>query len=154
MPDLSGWEVARQLRAEPGLRTMKIVMVSANAHEYSPGGADYPHDGFVMKPVDLHVLLDCIAGLLGLQWIYEASSDSLEASGAALELPCHSRHHINDLYQLGRIGHVRGIQAKLRQIEADDPASKPFTTHLHALVANFDLKRFMNVLETMRNDDL
>ena len=49
--------------------------------------------------------------------------------------------------------HVRGIQAKLRQIEADDPASKPFTAHLHELVANFDLKRYMNVLETMRHDD-
>jgi CheY-like chemotaxis protein len=154
MPDLSGWEVARQLREQSALRAMKIVMVSANAHEYSPGGADYAHDGFVMKPVDLHVLLDCIAGLLGLQWIYEHNTDSQEASSTTFELPDHSRHHVNDLYQLGRIGHVRGIQAKLRQIEADDPASKPFTAHLQALVANFDLKRFMNVLETMRNDDL
>jgi hypothetical protein len=128
--------------------------VSANAHEYSPGGADYSHDGFVMKPVDLHVLLDCIAGLLGLRWIYEASTASQEDSGTVLELPSHSRHHINDLYQLGLIGHVRGIQAKLRQIEADDPASKPVTSHLQALVASFDLKRFMNVLETMRNDAL
>jgi CheY-like chemotaxis protein/anti-sigma regulatory factor (Ser/Thr protein kinase) len=153
MPDLSGWDVARQLREQAELHSMKIVMVSANAHEYSPGGADYAHDGFVMKPVDLHVLLECIAGLLGLQWAYE-SNDPLEVSSAACELPDGSRHHVNDLYQLGKIGHVRGIQAKLRQIEADDPASKPFTTHLQALVANFDLKRFMNVLETMRNDDL
>jgi len=154
MPDLSGWEVAKQLREQADPRSLKIVMVSANAHEYSPGGADYAHDGFVMKPVDLHVLLDCIAGLLGLQWTYESSGEPLDAIGAVGELPEGSRHHVNDLYQLGKIGHVRGIQAKLRQIEADDPASKPVTTHLQALVANFDLKRFMNVLETMRNDDL
>jgi nitrogen-specific signal transduction histidine kinase/DNA-binding NarL/FixJ family response regulator len=152
MPDLSGWEVARQLREQAELRSMKIVMVSANAHEYSPGGADYAHDSFVMKPVDLHVLLECITGLLGLQCTYEPEPQ--DAIGAVCELPAGSRHHVNDLYQLGKIGHVRGIQAKLRQIESDDPASKPFTTHLQALVANFDLKRFMNVLETMRNDDL
>ncbi|MBM0104793.1 response regulator [Steroidobacter sp. S1-65] len=153
MPDLSGWEVAKQLRECTSLGPMKIVMVSANAHEYSPGGPDYPHDGFVMKPVDMHALLDCIAGLLGLQWNYETGSDAAEELAEPCELPPDSRHHINDLYQLGRIGHVRGIQAKLRQIEADDPGSKAFTAHMQALVANFDLKRYMNVLETMRNDE-
>jgi hypothetical protein len=101
----------------------------------------------------MQLLLDTIANLLGLQWTYENTDDAVEEVGASCELPLHSRHHVNDLYQLGRIGHVRGIQAKLRQIEADDPASKPFTTHMQSLVANFDLKRYMNVLETLRNDD-
>jgi signal transduction histidine kinase/CheY-like chemotaxis protein len=154
MPDLSGWEVAKQLRETASLRSMKIVMVSANAHEYSPGGIDYTHDGFVMKPVDMRLLLECIGTLLGVQWTYQADGEAEEEVGAACELSLQSRHHINDLYQLGRIGHVRGIQAKLRQIEADDPASKAFTARLQALVANFDLKRYMNVLETLRNDDL
>lgn len=153
MPDQSGWEVARQFREDAALSSMKIVMVSANAHEYSPGGAEHPHDAFVMKPVDMRLLLDCMAGLLGLQWSYEDGGDAVEEVSAACELPRQSRHHINDLYQLGKIGHVRGIQAKLRQIEADDPASKAFTAQLQALVANFDLKRYMNVLETLRNDD-
>jgi CheY-like chemotaxis protein/anti-sigma regulatory factor (Ser/Thr protein kinase) len=152
MPDLSGWDVARQLREDVALAAMKIVMVSANAHEYGPGGAESSHDGFVMKPVDMQLLLDTIGNLLGLQWTYETEDDAEEV-GASCELPFHSRHHVNDLYQLGKIGHVRGIQAKLRQIEADDPASKAFTTHMQSLVANFDLKRYMNVLETLRNDD-
>ena len=67
-------------------------------------------------------------------------------------LPSHSRHHIDDLYQLGRIGHVRGIQAKLTEIEAEDPSNTPFAKHLRQLVANFDLKRYMNVLEAMRKN--
>ncbi len=46
-------------------------MVSANAHEYTPGGAGRVHDAFVMKPIDVQVLLDCVAALLGLKWIYE-----------------------------------------------------------------------------------
>jgi len=76
-----------------------------------------------------------------------------EEASATCTLSRRAWHHINDLYQLGKIGHVRGIQAKLRQIEADDPESRPFTARLQALVANFDLKRYMSVLETMRNDD-
>jgi signal transduction histidine kinase/CheY-like chemotaxis protein len=155
MPDLSGWEVAKRLRQEATLASMKIVMVSANAHEYSPGGEGAAHDGFVMKPFDMNALLDCIGGVLGLQWIHEeAAGDAVEEeANATCTLSRRSWHHINDLYQLGKIGHVRGIQAKLRQIEADDPDSRPFTARLQTLVANFDLKRYMNVLETMRNDD-
>ena len=63
-----------------------------------------------------------------------------------------SRHHLDDLYRLGRIGHVRGIEAKLRELELEDPANEAFAANLRALVSNFDLKRYMSVLETMRAD--
>ena len=36
LPDISGWEVAQQLRAMSELAQLKIMIVSANAHEYSP----------------------------------------------------------------------------------------------------------------------
>jgi len=96
-------------------------------------------------------MLECIAAQLNLEWVY----DGVPAAGLAREndlqgaLPEHSRHHVDDLYQLGLIGHVRGIQAKLREMEAD-PTNKPFATRMRTLVANFDLKRYMNVLEGMR----
>jgi CheY-like chemotaxis protein len=152
MPDMSGWELARQLRQIPDLSRLKIAMVSANAHEYSRGGGDGSvHDAFLMKPIDVQLLLDSIATLMGLSWLYEPSPETT-ATPAISDLAEHSRHHIDDLYQLGRIGHVRGIEAKLREIETEDPANKAFATRLRALVANFDLKRYMNVLETMRND--
>jgi hypothetical protein len=127
-------------------------MVSANAHEFHPGGEGSPHNAFIMKPVDMQAMLDCMGNLLGLTWTYEkaaAANADLAADNNAL--PSHSRHHLDDLYQLGRIGHVRGIQAKLRQMEDEDAANRPFATHLRGLVANFDLKRYMNVLEAMRN---
>ena len=59
------------------------------------------------------------------------------------------RRLADDLYQLGLIGHVRGIQAKLREMEAD-PANQAFAHQMRALVASFDLKRYMLVLEGMR----
>ncbi|MFL6550352.1 MAG: ATP-binding protein [Povalibacter sp.] len=151
LPDMTGWQIAAQLRERyPQLR---IVMVSANAHEFHPGGEGSPHNAFIMKPVDMQALLDCVGHLLGLKWTYDkvaaANSDTVADAGATL--PSHSRHHLDDLYQLGRIGHVRGIQAKLRQMEEEDAANRPFATRLRGLVANFDLKRYMNVLEAMRN---
>lgn len=150
MPDMSGWELATSLRRIADLQQLKIVVVSANAHEYSRGGDDGSlHDAFLMKPIDMHLMLDGIAGLLGITWQYE--TETTAPGEAASNLAGESRHHIDDLYQLGRIGHVRGIEAKLKEIEAENPANKPLAVHLRTLVGNFDLKRYMNLLETMRN---
>ena len=64
-----------------------------------------------------------------------------------------SRHHLDDLYRLGRIGHVRGIEAKLRELELEDPVNEDFAAHLRTLIAAFDLKRYTSVLEALRADD-
>jgi len=152
MPDLNGWEVVRQLRANAALRRLKVIMVSANAHEYRAGGEDQQHDAFVMKPVDVQLLLDRMGEVLGLKWIVETPSGATNAQHPVGVLPSSSRHHIDDLYQLGRIGHVRGIQAKLQEIESEDPSNRPFAMHMRGLVANFDLKRYMTVLEAMRKN--
>ena len=96
-------------------------------------------------------LLECLAAQLNLEWVYEGTPTAGPVRETDLQgsLPEHSRHHVDDLYQLGLIGHVRGIQAKLREMETD-PTNKPFATRMRTLVANFDLKRYMNVLEGMR----
>ena len=154
MPDMTGWDVAAGLRALEELRSARILMVSANAHEYSPGAdGNSPHNGFLMKPIDLQLVLERIGELLGIEWLFEppppvaaANEDSLAA------LPDNSHHHIEDLFRLGRIGHVRGIEAKLKEIETEDPTTAPFAAHLRTLVSNFDLKRYMSVLATLRKE--
>jgi CheY-like chemotaxis protein len=154
MPDMSGWSVVQALRADSRLENLKIMIVSANAHEYSPR-PDAQHDSFAMKPIQLQRLLEQIGVLLSLNWIY--APDAAETAGqrgaaAGGNLTCRSRHHLDDLYRLGRIGHVRGIEAKLRELELEDSANDAFAAHLRTLVSNFDLKRYMSVLENMRAD--
>jgi CheY-like chemotaxis protein len=150
MPGMTGWQVAEQLRALPGLERLRIVIVSANAHEFSPGGVEAHHDAFLIKPIDMQRMLECLALQLNLQWEYEAGAFPVRgAEHGGADLPVHSQHHVDDLYQLGLIGHVRGIQAKLREMETD-PTNKPFATRMRTLVANFDLKRYMTVLEGIR----
>jgi len=165
LPDMTGWEVAQALRRteefERGLESwseesathvLKIIIVSANAHEYRPGGdGGSHHDGFIMKPVELETLLTQIGDILHLQWIHEAAPPPTsevveplpEMSGASLQ-------HLDALYQLGRIGHVRGIEAKLREIEQQDAATSALAARLRTLISNFDLKRYMSVLEQLR----
>ena len=74
MPGMTGWQVAERLRAMPGLENLKIVIVSANAHEFSPGGAGATHDAFLIKPIDMQRMLECLAAQLNLEWVYEGAS--------------------------------------------------------------------------------
>ncbi|MGC3981170.1 MAG: ATP-binding protein [Steroidobacteraceae bacterium] len=152
MPDMKGWELAAKLRAVPELHAMKIIIVSANAHEYTAGGEGHVHDAFVMKPIDLQSLLECIGSLLRLKWVYDPAHAVDDAGDASATVPVGARHHLDDLYQLGRIGHVRGIQSKLQEIEAEHADNKRFVTQLRDLIGNFDLRRFMNTLEGMRKN--
>jgi signal transduction histidine kinase len=155
MPDVSGWDVVRQLRASPPLARMKIMICSANAHEYA-GGGDGSYDFFITKPVDLSLLLAQIGSLLDLQWIEQPATpapvpDTPASRSAGSRSPGErARHHLDDLYRLGRIGHVRGIEAKLRELELEDPSNEAVAAQLRTLVSRFDLKRYMNVLEAMR----
>jgi CheY-like chemotaxis protein len=153
MPDMTGWQLAKELRGVTELAAMKIIMVSANAQEFTPGGtSSHVHDAFVFKPIDLDALLDAVGKTLQLTWTREIVAELAGAGDSPATLPHQSRHHIDDLYQLGRIGHVRGIQSKLRAMAQEDPGNKPFATHLQKLVSNFDLKRYMSILEGMRKN--
>jgi hypothetical protein len=129
-------------------------MVSANAYEYSPGGGGGPlHDAFLIKPIDIDLLIECVRSLLHLEWIYDSpppESAALPAGHPVDQPPQQCLHHIGALYELGRIGHVRGIEAKLREMEAEHPANGPFAAQLRGFISNFDLKRYMTVLEAAR----
>jgi len=153
LPDMTGWDVVRALRAADNTeRSPRIAMVSANAHEYSPGGNGNPlHDAFLVKPIDIDLLLECVGSLLQLEWLYALPPAHPALSDNPLDKPpAQCLQHLGALYELGRIGHVRGIEAKLREIEAEHPANGPFAAQLRGFISNFDLKRYMTALEAMQ----
>jgi CheY-like chemotaxis protein len=153
MPDMTGWQVIEQLRRIPQSAAVRVLVVSANAHEYTPGGHDRAHDGFIMKPVDVALLLDAIRTVLKLTWHYSDDVPRSDPSQPAANVVAGTaRHHFDDLWQLGLIGHVRGIQAKLREIEADDPANRAFVTSLKTMVDGFQMGRYMATLKAIRED--
>ncbi|RYZ63346.1 MAG: response regulator, partial [Proteobacteria bacterium] len=152
LPDITGWNVVHELRTNEGGRALRVLMVSANAHEYSPGGGDYPHDGFVMKPVELAQLLEAVRSQLKLTWRHEPLVETPSSSSVAHGIADASRRHLEDLYQLGLIGHVRGIQAKLSEVESEDRTNRPLVEELRGLVQRFEMKRYMATLEALRAD--
>jgi signal transduction histidine kinase/DNA-binding NarL/FixJ family response regulator len=110
MPGRSGWEVAAQLRADFG-KSLRIVMVSANAHEYCAGGdGESHHDAFLSKPVDFDALLDTVGRQLGIDWVVASDGRDLrEESQPSGSLPPAAEPYLVRLRQHDKTGHVRAI---------------------------------------------
>jgi signal transduction histidine kinase/DNA-binding NarL/FixJ family response regulator len=153
LPDMTGWDVMRQLRAVPALAGVRILVVSANAHEYSPDSDATLHNGFVVKPVEVSALLAELQRQLRLEWTYAVEQVSPAANlQVSTELVGKVARHLEDLWQLGLIGHVRGIQARLRDFEQQEPQAKPLVEALRAMVENFDMKRYMSTIKGLREN--
>jgi CheY-like chemotaxis protein len=157
MPGMSGWQVAHRLREsrrqEPGRGA--IVMVSANATDLQRAPAAHDvHHGQLVKPIVVAALLDTIGRLLGLEWTADRPDTAADAPESntvpdfsAAELPPHRR--IAELRQLGHIGYVRGIHAKLDEIETETPAAVAFVSRMRSLVQGLEMHRYMSILEAV-----
>jgi CheY-like chemotaxis protein len=141
MPDMNGWEVARRLRERT--QAIPIIIVSANADEQMQTHA-FEDTTFVTKPIEVNHLLASIRDALGLDWVYDA--ESAPKLGDSIPLPM---QHLADLHRLGKIGYVRGIEAKLDEITGTSPEHSSIIAELRGLVRNFELKQYMARLENL-----
>ncbi len=153
LPDMTGWDILRGLRADASMQRLRVLIVSANAHEYLPGSEQALHDGFLMKPVDHELLLAALQAQLYLQWEY--SGDVIAAQGRvelAPELLARIEQHLEDLWQLGQIGHVRGIQARLREFESAEPEAGSLARALRSMIDRFDMQGYMTTIRELREN--
>ena len=154
MGGMSGWELAEALRTVHG-PALRIVMISANAHEFAAGGdGASAHNGFVMKPVELEMLLDVLAVQLKLAWITDGAGAPADEHPPALPLrPLPgAAPYLAELRRLGKMGHVRAIGAKLDEMERELPASEGLVETLRSRVRAFDLKTYLKMLDGVTHD--
>ncbi|WP_298398028.1 ATP-binding protein [Sphingobium sp.] len=152
MPGESGWDVCRALRETLG-GAVRIIMVSANAHEYHRGGdGRAAHDMFLMKPVDLDALLDAIADQLHIRWTGDAPPTPPVTSedDVLTPLPEEAVPILADIEQKAIIGHVRGIEASIRALEQAVPTAQPLARRLLAHLDRFDLKGLIRTIRAAR----
>jgi signal transduction histidine kinase/ActR/RegA family two-component response regulator len=152
MAGMDGWTVAETLRAN-GHRQARILMVSASALEAhgTPLAQPY-HDGYLMKPIDIPRLLETIRQLLKIEWNYDTDQ---------VITPCWRPEtgsrppvkHVEELIGLGQIGHIKGIQVKLDEIDSGYPEHADFVSQMRILVDRFDLDQFMANLKTLHSYD-
>lgn len=152
MPGMSGWQLAKQLR-ETGYQ-LPIIMVSADASE----GKDLPshhlteitplHDAYVIKPVRINLLLDHIGRLLNLNWCYEQNNTETQTPSSlisTMELP--DDQHLDDIAHFAAIGHKKGLQEKIQELEQSGAAHPAFLQELKKLTANFQFEKVLALVE-------
>ena len=66
LPDMEGWDVCRQLKADAALRAIPVVMVSGNRFGAADRvrGLEAGADDFLVKPFDLTEMLLRIENIL------------------------------------------------------------------------------------------
>jgi CheY-like chemotaxis protein len=151
MPGIIGWQLAKQLRNAS--YHSPIIMVSADASE----GKNLPahdgteiaplHDAYVIKPVRINLLLDHIGRLLNLVWCYEkqqAITPEPQLIGL-LELP--TDNHLDDIAHLAAIGHKKGLQEKIQELEKNGAGHPVFIQELKKLTTNFQFEKILALVD-------
>jgi len=150
----SGWDIAARLRRRHGA-LLKIVMLSGEAPDSAARRDDGPaNNTFVMKPFDFTVLLDVIAGELGLEWL-RAGSAVLPSASADAAVPSFPvgivpdlARHCSEIERLVRIGHVRAIEAEIDALAALAPETAPLADRMRVTLDSFDLKALAQLAKT------
>jgi CheY-like chemotaxis protein len=148
MPGMSGWDLVAALRdrgvAEP------IVMLSANIGDGAgPASSDAGHSDALAKPFDLSQLLDKISAHLALDWTYAEGAAPKQAAKKKLKTP--GVEHLRELANLGQIGHIRGIEAKLNEL-AGNPDNEPLVAALRGHMESFDFDSYAELIERVGHE--
>lgn len=89
MPLLGGWETAKLLRQNK-ITNVPIIIISADANErmINPE-TDVLNEDFLVKPVDLNLLLNKIGDKLGLSWLHqhEQNPEQEQAADQEAQIP-------------------------------------------------------------------
>lgn len=163
MPIIDGWEVAKRIRNSH--YHSPIIMVSADASE----GRNQPelqddikiHDAYITKPVRLPSLIDHIGHLLAINWRYEEQHNVQHKPSPAMvdaailttkDFP--DDQHLDDIAHLASIGHKKGLQEKIAELNSKNLASKDFIQKLEYFTQNFQFAKIVKWLDAEYTDEL
>jgi len=149
MPEMDGLEAARRLRCLPDFGQTPIIAVSAGASGIDIANAmEVGVNAFLSKPVEIKKLMEQIAGLLKLEWIYaqpEAEPGPQYKPDEWLDAPPMEEMRI--LHQLAEEGSMRDIITQADYLRGLDPRYRPFAEQLRGLAKGYQSKAVLDLVE-------
>lgn len=116
MPDVNGWQAAKQIRAANFKQP--IVIVSANVRDLEVSNtAEGHHNDYLVKPFAINALLEKVGHWLSLTWVYdedELTPDTQNTNGLHI-----GKNQYNALKVLAEIGYLSGFTSKLNKINQE-----------------------------------
>jgi hypothetical protein len=107
------------------------------------------HNGYVIKPVRLNLLLDHIARLVAVEWQFEKSPEPLTAKvgPAPCELILPARQHRAVLVSLATIGHRKGLLEALHGLGYQGDADPAFIEDMVRLTNDFQFEKIIDAIK-------
>ncbi len=153
MPGIDGWETIRRIRRQQ-LTDARIAVLSANAFDKGlDNDAGVDAADFIVKPVRVNELLDWIGRKLELAWVTADTPPPPPAAAEPPPLVPPPQTQLAELDELIGLGYLRGILARLAEIEKIDPQHGEFVRILRDLARQFQFDAMKELLRKMRNAD-
>ena len=148
MPKTNGVEIIRKLRQEFNCQDVAIVAISASVLPEDKLICEQAEcDAFLAKPIAFPKLLDVIANLLALQWIYQDTSTATEAKVTNNSV-IPPQVKIATLSQLVMQGDIREVLTQVGQIKQKHPQSSSFLNKVLQLTESFQIERLQKFLNS------
>lgn len=160
MPDLTGFEIAQQLRQLAELRGIIIIAVSASAFEHEKQQALLAGcDAFLPKPVQLEKLLTLLSTHLNLEWLYDdqpggrGTRPPIKQAAINITQPANSTsewvpplEELTILYELAMLGKMSQLRRHADYLIRLDQRYQSFAHKLQDLAKDFEMERLQTLL--------
>jgi adenylate cyclase len=155
MPEMSGYEVCRKIRENPGTGILPVVMVtSLDPAQERIRGLEAGADDFLTKPVNQAELLARVRSLIRVKQLY----DTVQAQAAQLaELNKTLEQRVGEqVAQLDRLGRLkRFFSPQLAELIVAGDAEDPLKSHRREVTVVFlDLRGFTAFAETAEPEEV
>ena len=155
MPEMSGYEVCRKIRANSATAMLPVIMVTAlDPAEERVKGIDAGADDFLTKPINQAELLARVKSLLRIKHLHDTTQvQAAELAEWNKTLEQRVREQVDQLEKLSRL--KRFFSPQLAELIVNGGADDPLKTHRRELtVVYLDLRGFTAFAESAEPEEV